>query len=326
MFSISFNELFAVRFSFSHILKYLITLLNKNGSVLNKISNKCSCAACFTKMTQFYCISVIAKTANCSNPVSLIQILPDFYHDGQPFLLLADIDFAKLKKNVTNAPEFSLILKTTHSDVDYKYLCLFFSPSPQHDPSAKQIRSKNELIQQFFYVDRASIIKDEICCPENSEILDDFKPEPISTQDIYSLLRQSHLNDQTPTRVTDEKTPYGLGPTLRFYQTDAVNWMLDRELSVTYFPSEFCALRCRNLAVDEYCIRGTMDTNQLYYNPRTMEICDEWPGHISIPSGGILADEMGLGKTVEMLALMLCNPSNTKQRPERECLKENFGW
>lgn len=280
-----------------------------------------------TTMTHFYCISVIAKTANRTDQGSLIQTMPDFYHDGRPFLLLADIDFDKLKKHVANATEFSLILKTSHANVDYKYLCLFFSPSPQTDFSVKQIRSKYELIGQFFYVDQKSIISqtDDIMCSENSKILKDLSPEPISIQDIYSLLRQSHLNDQTPTRVCDEKTPTGLGPALRFYQNDAVNWMLDRELSVSYFPSEFCALRCRNLAVDEYCIRGNMDSNQLYYNPRTMEICDHWPGNISIPSGGILADEMGLGKTVEMLALMLCNPLNAKQRPEEESLKTGFG-
>lgn len=254
-------------------------------------------------MTHYYCISAIAKTANRPNPDAHIQILPDFYHDGRPFLLLADINFPKLKSNVSNAPEFSLILKTTHSDVDYKYLCLFFSPSFLPHFSAKQIRSKYELICQFFHVDRASNIRetDGISCHENSEIFDDLRPEPISTQDIYSLLRQSHLNDQIPKRVSDEKTPAGLGPALRFYQNDAVNWMLDRELNVTYFPSEFVALRCRNLAVDEYCIRGHLNTNQLYYNPRTLEICDQWPGNISIPTGGILADEMGLGKVYVML-------------------------
>lgn len=246
-------------------------------------------------MTHYYCISVIAKTANRADPTSLIQILPDFYHDGRPFLLLANIDFAKLKKNVTNAPEFSLILKTTHSDADYKYLCLFCSPSKHHrESSSKEIRSKYELICQFFYVDPPSS-SDQICFPKNSEIDDGLKPEPISIQDIYSLLRQSHLNDQAPERVSDEKTPTGLGPSLRFYQNDAVNWMLDRELSVTYFPSEFHALHCRNLVIDECCIRGDMASNQLFYNPRTMEICDQWPGNVSIPSGGILADEMGLG-------------------------------
>lgn len=278
-------------------------------------------------MTYYYCISVIAKTANRLNSASLIQILPDFYHDGRPFFLLADIDFAKLKSNVSNAPEFSLILKTTHSDVDYKYLCLFFIPSSQQNFYQKQFRSRYELISQFFHVDQASIIRqtDEICCPENIKIIDDVRPDPISIQDIYSLLRQSHLKDQIPKRVSDEKTPNGLGPALRFYQNDAVNWMLDRELNVNYFPSEFCALRYRNLAVDEYCIRGNVDTNQLYYNPRTMEICDQWPGNISIPTGGILADEMGLGKTVEMLALMLCNPSNRKQRPVKELSEKTFG-
>ncbi|CAG0892543.1 unnamed protein product [Cyprideis torosa] len=31
----------------------------------------------------------------------------------------------------------------------------------------------------------------------------------------------------------------------------------------------------------------------------------------SLPLGGVLADEMGLGKTVEVLALILCNPSSS---------------
>lgn len=270
-------------------------------------------AASLTTMTNYHCISVIAKTAtNPSDPAAVNESLPDFYHDGLPFWLLVPIDFAELKKNVKNAPEFSLITKTTHSDVDNKYLCLFFSPLPRSVASC----SKNKLIHQFFSVDRTSN------GTENSRNLDDLKPEPISIQNIYALLRQSHLIDCTAKRVSDENTPPGLGPTLRFYQNDAVNWMLDRELNVAYFPSEFRAIRCRSLAVDEYCIRGNVDEMELYYNPRTMEICDEFPGKLAIPSGGILADEMGLGKTVEMLALMLCNPAKIRNKEQS---KKTFG-
>lgn len=113
-------------------------------------------------------------------------------------------------------------------------------------------------------------------------------------ESFYTKLREAH--SRVGYNVNVEVQHESLIPILRPYQAASVKWMIHRETSPGYLPTEYVP------AVSEQC------PEQLFFlNPRTFHLTIEPPKNSLLPSGGILADEMGLGKTVEILSLILCN-------------------
>lgn len=123
--------------------------------------------------------------------------------------------------------------------------------------------------------------------------------------EFFSNLREAHLSDVFSQSIPNDVQHVCLKPTLREYQANAVRWMVNREITKDYFPSEYFEV----VQVPEYIEVFTEITNQYacYYNPITNDLTFKQPQPILIPSGGILADEMGLGKTIEVLAMILLN-------------------
>ena len=104
-------------------------------------------------------------------------------------------------------------------------------------------------------------------------------------------------------------SPPGLNVTLRNYQMQAVQWMLDHEqrssISEQYFvkvPMQVSSLRRGQAAVKD-------EEKSLYYCHLTGNLQEEPP---SPNVGGILAEEMGLGKTIEILGLISLTSAASK--------------
>ena len=86
---------------------------------------------------------------------------------------------------------------------------------------------------------------------------------------------------------------------LRPYQINSVNWMLQREHLLG---------KPNPTALHPLYIEITLPTGeQLYYNKYVGNFIKSKPLLKPPPTGGILADEMGLGKTVEVLACVMAN-------------------
>lgn len=116
-----------------------------------------------------------------------------------------------------------------------------------------------------------------------------------SALDVYSMLHDTH--EQGCKMNLEINLPEFFLPTLRQYQSNALQWMLKRERVKSYQVQEFVPVKC-----------PLISNKMFYFNDRTDELLDYEP-QLAMPTGGILADEMGLGKTVEILALILSNPS-----------------
>ncbi|XP_044732242.1 E3 ubiquitin-protein ligase SHPRH [Chrysoperla carnea] len=115
--------------------------------------------------------------------------------------------------------------------------------------------------------------------------------------ELYKAIRL-YANIENKNYSYDVQHP-NLKPTLRPYQAQAVQWMLNREHNALCIDGEIHpAYHKLNLPNNEI----------LYVNAITMHITNTPPLIQSELTGGILADEMGLGKTVEVLACILCNP------------------
>ncbi|XP_069462819.1 E3 ubiquitin-protein ligase SHPRH [Ambystoma mexicanum] len=118
-------------------------------------------------------------------------------------------------------------------------------------------------------------------------------------EELYDGVRHTH---QQGVNVRKEVVQHpALIPVLRPYQSEAVNWMLQKEnFKGTSSNENTLHYLWREVT--------TPDGMKLYYNPFTGSIIRERPAAGPQWPGGILADEMGLGKTVEVLALILSHP------------------
>lgn len=115
---------------------------------------------------------------------------------------------------------------------------------------------------------------------------------------LYERLRKTREQFPRPIPGTEDVQHKSLRPLLREYQRDAVSFMIHRERVPDSIPAAFDILTLKS-----------SPTEFFFWNAVTGEFSDVEPPNELLPTGGILADEMGLGKTVEILALILNNPS-----------------
>ncbi|XP_061480035.1 E3 ubiquitin-protein ligase SHPRH [Rhineura floridana] len=174
-----------------------------------------------------------------------------------------------------------------------------------------RIKKAHQLLQKLMEKFYHFIIPDIL---EEDEEESDRDIERQNIEELYDYVRHTH---QKEIQYLKENVQHSaLIPVLRPYQSEAVNWMLQRE-NFRNVPNNENALH--------YLWREfiTLDGLKLYYNPFTGCIIRERP--IAGPQwpGGILADEMGLGKTVEVLALILTH-TRKDVRQDALMLPEGF--
>lgn len=107
----------------------------------------------------------------------------------------------------------------------------------------------------------------------------------VSIDDLYQQLREEHfLHDKLTENYTNEYIQHKhLRPHLTNYQINAVKWMLNREHTIDYFPTEFKPVTKRwPSECDSH--------NTFYYNSRTFQLLVHSNSDVAIPTGGILAD------------------------------------
>lgn len=176
-----------------------------------------------------------------------------------------------------------------------EYIGLFFYPNAPSCMDTSGVISARERISRSFF----TILEEDRTCDDNNDQDMVHESEKRNVQEfdkLYEALRESHKEDIFSERVIENVQHDLLKPLLRKYQTDAVRWMLNRELEPRYIPHMFVKV-----------FANAVQDQDFYLNPVNYEIMDKKPLDTLLPSGGILADEMGLGKTVEMLALILNN-------------------
>ncbi|XP_067947672.1 E3 ubiquitin-protein ligase SHPRH-like [Watersipora subatra] len=138
-------------------------------------------------------------------------------------------------------------------------------------------------------------------------------PTPSFRHDVAALFRMVKLKDYlreeiNPDLNTDPAmTSYGddkgmmkhlLLKKLRPYQMEALKWMISMEKEL-YTSAYGKSIRKLFTALPR---------NNLYMNSDSGVLIPQLP-ELTLFPGGILADEMGLGKTLEVLACMVCHPS-----------------
>ncbi|XP_074516549.1 E3 ubiquitin-protein ligase SHPRH isoform X2 [Sebastes fasciatus] len=168
-----------------------------------------------------------------------------------------------------------------------------------------RMKKANQLMQklmEYFY----DFIIPEVVVNEEEECDTDLERQNV--EELYDYVR--HLHQRDSQEVTYDVQHKALIPVLRPYQSQAVNWMVQREKYRNSSPKEqILHFLWRELV--------TLCGKKLFYNPFTGCLIREFPlAGVEWP-GGILADEMGLGKTVEVLALILFH---TRQGLEHEAL------
>ncbi|KAK9411647.1 E3 ubiquitin-protein ligase SHPRH [Crotalus adamanteus] len=173
-----------------------------------------------------------------------------------------------------------------------------------------RIRKANQLLQKLMEKFYHFVIPDIL--EEDEESDRDIERQNI--EELYDYVRHVH---QKEIHFLKENVQHSaLIPVLRPYQSEAVNWMLQRE-NFRYITTNDNAIH--------YLWREfiTLDGLKLYYNPFTGCVIRDRPVAGPRWPGGILADEMGLGKTVEVLALIL---SHTRKdiRQDALMLPEGF--
>lgn len=133
---------------------------------------------------------------------------------------------------------------------------------------------------------------------ENSEgeRMESYQHRKQTIAKLFQFLRETHEFDILHQSVPEKPESSSLKATLRPYQMRAVRWLLHRELAQETLPHNYLAVTCSELPGVEF-----------FLNPDYLQVTENVPDDIPLPTGGILADEMGLGKTVEMLALFLLN-------------------
>ncbi|XP_026522056.1 E3 ubiquitin-protein ligase SHPRH [Notechis scutatus] len=167
-----------------------------------------------------------------------------------------------------------------------------------------RIRKANQLLQKLMEKFYHFVIPDIL--EEDEESDRDIERQNI--EELYDYVRHVH---QKELHFLKENVQHSaLIPVLRPYQSEAVNWMLQRE-NFRNIPTNDNALH--------YLWREfiTLDGLKLYYNPFTGCVIRDRPVAGPRWPGGILADEMGLGKTVEVLALIL---SHTRKDVRQDAL------
>ncbi|DBA05124.1 TPA: hypothetical protein N0F65_004974 [Lagenidium giganteum] len=130
---------------------------------------------------------------------------------------------------------------------------------------------------------------------------------PFDVHDIYARINvHKQLNQHDPSAFV---APAGLLPELRSYQKAAVQWMLLRERHKMASTNG----REKEGEQDRQPLNATVTfktSPPVYYDV----LCARFAETAAVINplnirGGILADEMGLGKTVEVITLVLSNPS-----------------
>ncbi|CAJ1074467.1 E3 ubiquitin-protein ligase SHPRH [Xyrichtys novacula] len=168
-----------------------------------------------------------------------------------------------------------------------------------------RLKKANQLMQRLMEYFYDFIIPEVV---ENDEEECDTDLERQNVEELYDFVR--HLHQRESSEVTYDVQHKALIPILRLYQSQAVNWMLQREKFRNSTPKE----QTMHFLWRELI---TLCGKKLFYNPFTGCLIREFPlAGVEWP-GGILADEMGLGKTVEVLALILFH---TRQDVEQEAL------
>lgn len=182
----------------------------------------------------------------------------------------------------------------------------------------KNPQSMLRIIDRIFVMENGVSIKERMDTLHNSD-------NAATISAFYSMLHDAH--ETTNTLESGVILPKCLKPDLRPYQLRALDWMINRERQLQYYPNEFVSVRAKD---------GSLSDQTFYFNVTTYQLLDELPGPVKAPSGGILgtfqrtvlieqfmifclsADEMGLGKTIEILALVLCNKQNKRKREDEE--------
>lgn len=235
--------------------------------------------------------------------------------NGQLFEFLPDIPLAQFMTDIRNSPQFSLETTTDHREAQNNHCLSVFLRPGALDPldAIRNVASKYRLLQRFFVLPTLYLNPAETN-PANEmdwEMASSKTQRELSDDTVcalYQQLRDAHSQHTVNRLFTEAKPPLGLSPTLRFYQLDALNWMLDRELNTHHFPADFVEITTR-----------TDPSQRFFFNAITLHLADELPDEeVAMPTGGILADEMGLGKTVEMLALILTNRRKIQANPNEE--------
>ncbi|XP_034531577.1 E3 ubiquitin-protein ligase SHPRH [Notolabrus celidotus] len=168
-----------------------------------------------------------------------------------------------------------------------------------------RLKKANQLMQKIMEYFYDFIIPEVV---ENDDDECDTDLERQNVEELYDYVR--HLHQRESSEVTYDVQHKALIPVLRRYQSQAVNWMLQREKFRNSTPKE----QTMHFLWRELI---TLCGKKLFYNPFTGCFIREFPlAGVEWP-GGILADEMGLGKTVEVLALILFH---TRQDVEQEAL------
>nr|XP_056708771.1 E3 ubiquitin-protein ligase SHPRH [Euleptes europaea] len=174
-----------------------------------------------------------------------------------------------------------------------------------------RLKKANQLIQKLMEKFYHFVIPDIL---EGDEEESDRDIERQNIEELYDYVR--HIHQKEVQFLKENVQHSALIPVLRQYQSEAVNWMLQRE-NFRNIPTNENALHC---LWREFI---TLDGLKLYYNPFTGCIIRECPVAGPQWPGGILADEMGLGKTVEVLALIL---THSRKDVKQDALKLPEGF
>ncbi|KAI8344677.1 SNF2 family N-terminal domain-containing protein [Chlamydoabsidia padenii] len=123
-----------------------------------------------------------------------------------------------------------------------------------------------------------------------------------------------HLQPPVSSTLLKKCHAQGLEPTLSPFQSQNVEWMVNRE-GFSILDDGTLQENTRGPDQTPYLwekVNATTTGQHLYINRITQKICSSWAEELEskrqkMYRGGILADEMGLGKTVSTIALILIN-------------------
>ncbi|KRT78223.1 PHD finger motif containing protein, partial [Oryctes borbonicus] len=222
--------------------------------------------------------------------------------------LFLNFDSCVVVITITTQMEFLKgILSVNVFSMDFK-LC---------DENAFVLLYLNKMPLQKFYPKIGSVMKTvfslifDISCDYNE--IQTIKSSSVieSFNELYKNVNRYH-GELSQVDPQHEK----LKPTLRRYQRNAVQWMIQREQK----PSEDEML---HPLYEEITLKSGV---KIYFDKYTGYIDVSKPMTTSLRTGGILADEMGLGKTVEVLACMLSHPHEHLKLRDIKAFKRDTTW
>ncbi|KAG0172397.1 hypothetical protein DFQ30_010533 [Apophysomyces sp. BC1015] len=149
-----------------------------------------------------------------------------------------------------------------------------------------------------------------------SELLNILCPSPKVDLNVTIQDFLQHLQPPISTETIHNCVPDGLVPTLTPFQSQNVQWMLEREGHVAHGRDNLACIPHNTKTVPFLWESILLDSDQtIYVNRVSRQILAEWTPDLEYASrcrmrGGILADEMGLGKTVSAIALILLHKLN----------------